>query len=139
RRSFTVNQKLKIIEFALANNVKEASMQFNIHHSMIYRWLQQKEKFTSVPKRTRKVGSGRKPLYPKEEGLLANQIKLARQSALPLTWSIIQTFMKQLVSNNSFKASYSWMNGFSKSHFFTLKTPTNRITRTQLKANLLHS
>ena len=102
---------------------------------MIYRWIKQQSKLKSSTKQTatRNIGSGRTALYPTEERIVVDYIIKERASVLPGTWKKVQNFMKTFVPS-TFKASFGWIQGFSKRFSFTLRKPTSSIYKNQLQS-----
>ena len=115
-RSFTIAQKLDIINQIKQSTVKQISLKLNIHPSVLYKWLpklslllQNKNK-----SKTKKIGyHGRKAMHPNHEQTLCNQII---QQRIPLSWKIIREQMLSIVANDdhTFKASFGWVYGLQK-------------------------
>jgi transposase-like protein len=73
RRSFTVAQKLKILNECENYSYREVSIKHSIHLSMLYKWQLVKDKLLTTNKRL--VGSGRKAMHPVQEEQLFNKLK----------------------------------------------------------------
>ena len=66
RRSFTVAQKLKLLNESENYSYKEIAIKHSIHLSMLYKWQLVKVKLLTTNKRTRSIGSGRKAMHPEK-------------------------------------------------------------------------
>jgi hypothetical protein len=67
RRSFTVAQKLKLLNECENNSYKQVSIKHSIHLSMLYKWQLVKDKLLTTNKRARSIGSERKAMHPEKE------------------------------------------------------------------------
>jgi transposase-like protein len=122
RRSFTIAQKLRVIDQIKQSSISKVSKQLNIHKVMLHRWLKKEEEFRiTTQKGTRRQGkSGRTPLYP-EEGDVLKMIVEQREKGVPLSWKMIMEWMKELTTDDpGFKASHGWVQRFANRHDLTL-------------------
>jgi hypothetical protein len=126
RRSFTVAQKLKLLNECENYSYKEIAIKHSIHLSMLYKWQLVKDKLLTTNKRTRSIGSGRKAMHPEKEEELFNKLKEWRKEGVPVAYSHLIVEMRELVENETFKASYGWIRGFKKRYNLTLRTPTDK-------------
>ena len=135
RRSFTAQQKLKVLEYAdRSMSVSAAALHFSIHPSMIYRWIQQRHALQSANKSTRKMGSGRRVAYPVEEQQLADRVDQMRSLALAVSPSNLREMMGAMTPP-AFKASTGWYRGFIKRHHLSLRVATTFISKTPSRAS----
>lgn len=74
RCSYTAQEKLTIIQYAKNNSIRAAAQKYNIDHSQISRWCQKEEELASAQGKNKRVGAGKKPLYPKAEEKLKKWI-----------------------------------------------------------------
>ena len=135
RKSFTIQYKISVIEFALEFSAKKASSTFHIHPSMISRWIKQRHDFLSLHKKEltkRRLGSpGRKVSFPAQEILLNQFIQRARGQGFPVSYRKIQTEMKAICPSQ-FKASYGWLYGFLNRHNLSLRIITSKLKKSMI-------
>lgn len=128
-RSFTIAQKLDIINQIKQSTVILTSIKLKIHKSILYKWLGKELEFltTKNKNKTKKMGNhGRKAKHSTHEQTLYNQIIQQRRQGIPLSWTIVREQMLSLVADDdpTFKASSGWAYGFAKRYFLTLRVPT---------------
>lgn len=79
-RSYTLNFKLKAVEYAEINTIKAAANKFNIDRKRIREWVSTKDSLSSLKekpkgaKRMRLNGGGRKPLNERMEEIIQEWI-----------------------------------------------------------------
>ncbi|KAI8897575.1 hypothetical protein BC833DRAFT_593191 [Globomyces pollinis-pini] len=61
RYAYSAEEKLSIIDYALAHTQAKAAYHHGIHKSMVCRWVKQLGKIKSANPYTKRIGSGRKP------------------------------------------------------------------------------
>jgi hypothetical protein len=81
----------------------------------------------------RKLGSGRRPMFPFEESYLYDQIISDRAAYIPLSLHEIRRRMISLVSGKAsvkaFTASYGWLRGFMKRYKLSMRASTTRVIK----------
>lgn len=75
RRSYTVEEKEKVVQVAMAFGPTKAAKMLNIHHSMVSRWMRQQEVFKRAHTNARKIGSGRRRKRPLTESDLVDNVQ----------------------------------------------------------------
>jgi len=136
RKSYTASYKRHIIDYAQTFSIKDASQRFTLDHSMVYRWVQSRDKIEAQchkKKTCRRIGSGRTPHYEHLEVNLLHWILSQRSSFLSVSHEDIQKRMLQMVRsiepNSTFKASQGWLKGFLNRYKLSMRKPTNTITK----------
>ena len=135
RKSYTNKYKISVLIYAEIHGVADASQRFQIHHSMIYRWLAKSLHLLTENPKSRRTGTpGRKPLFKNEEALLYEWIMSQRAQFMPVSYSDIQHLMLELVGHQRrFKASLGWLYGFLKRYNLSLRTVTKSLTQKEAK------
>jgi hypothetical protein len=64
-------------------------------HDLDYRWMQQRQALLTANKSTRKMGSGRRVMFPNEESRLADSVASRRSIALAVTATDLQSTMRK--------------------------------------------
>ena len=100
RHSYTATQKLTIVRYSETMGVVGSAGKFKISHSMVSRWRKAKTPLMSVSKTTRKIGSGRKPMFPVQEEVLREYEQGRRAQGAAVTQTSLKHRMMQLVLNN---------------------------------------
>jgi hypothetical protein len=136
RLSYSVAEKLKVLQYAEQNGFRAAERHFDIDHSMISRWHKNKEKFEAAKKKSRRIGEnlGRNAQYPEAEADLNAWILEYRQDGIAVTTKVAKTYMKELLkkkftdiypgADEKFLASDRWFYGFLKRHDLSLRRKT---------------
>lgn len=137
RSSYSVAEKLQVLQYAKQYGLRPAGRHFTIDHSMISRWQKQKEELELVKKRKRRrIGNnlGRKAQYSEAEADLKAWIVEFRQDGIAVTPKIVKTYMKELLANKfadiypgaseNFLASQCWFYGFLKRYDFAMRRKT---------------
>ena len=127
RKSYSIQQKIKVINYALKNGRNEAAKHFKLKGSMVSRWIQARNsgKWTETKRNIKKVGSGRKEFYPEAEKKLYDWIIEQRKEGLAVSYAIVRVKMVDILqeqeminiygnSVENFKASSRWMFAFMK-------------------------
>ncbi|CAG8733071.1 17722_t:CDS:1, partial [Acaulospora morrowiae] len=99
RISYSVAEKLKVLQYAEQNGFRTAERHFDIDHSMISRWHKNKEKLEAAKKKSRRIGEnlGRNAQYPEAEADLNAWILEYRQDGIAVTTKVAKTYMKELL------------------------------------------
>ena len=141
---YTTAKKLSVIALAENIGINIAAKQHALCYSMVSRWVKNKHKLMAVSKRTRKIGSRRKPTYLVEEHALYSTIVSQRNRGLVINLKSLQTQMLHLVNTNilfscnQFKASYSWVYGFMKRHKLSLRSFSSTVSLPTKRHLLYH-
>jgi transposase-like protein len=132
RKSYTVEQKMRIIADANASNVKSATELHRIDPSMIYRWIKMEQKLIDAPKKkTRKIGCGRTVQHSVEEVQLFHDLVSDRSNGLAVSCTDLRDRMLALTAatDADFKASSGWVKGFMRRFNLSLRQATTFIKR----------
>ena len=73
-KSYSIQQKMKVVNYALKNGRNEAARHFKLNGSMVSRWIQASNsgKWTETKRNIKKVSSGQKEFYSKAKKKLYN-------------------------------------------------------------------
>ncbi|KAF7635997.1 HTH CENPB-type domain-containing protein [Meloidogyne graminicola] len=131
RRSFTIKEKIDILEFARNTSIHKASSHFKIDRSTIQNWKKQEKSLENTKERTtrkRTIGGGRKLTDEDFDNELKKWIDDLRGKKLRVTRSMI-SFEAQRISVNypsldNFRVSTGWVNHFLKRHNLAMRRPT---------------
>ncbi|CAH1770491.1 4274_t:CDS:2, partial [Entrophospora sp. SA101] len=137
RSSYSVAEKLQVLQYAKQYGLRSAGRHFTIDPSMISRWQKQEEELDLVKqKKRRRIGNnlGRKAKYPEAEAELKAWIVEFRQDGIAVTPKIVKTYMKELLANQfsniypgaseKFLASESWFYRFLRRYDFAMRRKT---------------
>src|SRR5689334_2452088 len=73
RNSYSIEQKEVVVAYAKQHGRNKAANHFNINGSMVGRWVKASKGWTDeTDKKSKRIGSGRKPFYPEAEEKLCN-------------------------------------------------------------------
>lgn len=134
RKSYTVQYKLRVIEYSEQYSAKVASKIFNIHLSMIGRWKKKLMQMKESKPTLRRVGApGRMVSYPVLECELNEWIVNQRRQALPVSYTDVKEKMLTLAPS-SFKASNSWLSGFLSRFNLSLRTITKQVRNATVRS-----
>ena len=91
RKSYSIQQKMKVVNYALKNGRNEATRHFKLNGSMVSRWIQASNsgKWTETKRNIKKVSSGRKEFYPEAEKKLYDWIIEQRKEGLAVSYAIV--------------------------------------------------
>ena len=135
RTSYTLKFKREVVNYAKQHSKSVAANQFNLDISMIGRWVKASVNWTTEKNdKKKKIGSGRKALYPEAEKVLYNWIIEQRKQELAVTYITIQNKMKEILrepsmialynSIDDFKVSLRWLRLFLKRYGLVLRRRT---------------
>jgi hypothetical protein len=136
RRTYTIEKKMEVVNFAKQHGRNRAANHFNLNGSMVGRWIKASVNWTTEKSSKRKkIGSGRKALFPEAERVLYEWIIEQRKQGLAVTYALIQNKMKEILSEpsmiaryhnsiNDFKVSLFWLKLFLKRYGLSLRRRT---------------
>lgn len=131
RRSYTVQEKLKVIEYAEQTSNRAAARLYNVDEKNIRDWRRIRPVLAEMPKESRSLRFGAQPHWPQLEEELTKFV-LDNHANVNITVAVIRLKAKQLAEDvfniPNFKATTSWAYRFLKRH--NLPT-TNMLLRTQ--------
>uniref|UniRef100_A0A8R1DUD4 HTH CENPB-type domain-containing protein n=1 Tax=Caenorhabditis japonica TaxID=281687 RepID=A0A8R1DUD4_CAEJA len=121
RNSYTLEFKIKVVEYAKKENISRAAREFNVNRQCISRWMTQKEDFESniTEKRNgrkRVKGAGRQLSNPNFDKELLDWIQEQKSLNLKVSRKIIQDQARLMNSNIDFVGSNGWLESFLKRH-----------------------
>jgi len=136
RNSYSVEYKKEVITYAKNHGNNQAARHFDINRGMISRWVSASSKWTSETKeKSKRVGSGRKALFPEAEEKLYTWIIQQRKEGLAVTYLTIKNKMVEILKEpemvvlyenlkKDFKTSQRWILGFMKRFNLALRRRT---------------
>ena len=142
-RTFTIGQKLKIIEFAKNSNNRKAEDAFGVDESVIRRWRRREGELRELDWDTRNIsfkgktitkqrfrlsGGGSKIKYPELEKDLVKWFKERRAKFIPVTQKAIRNKALGLAAEKNiknFKCSQGWINGWRNRNGISRRRRTN--------------
>lgn len=140
RQSYTIQEKLHVVRFALSSSNIKAAVKFSLNKSQVGRWVNQLKNQLDVVRnnKLRRLGGGRKEFFPEEEAQLYAWVIEMRSAALAVTYSGLKFKMLEIVSETAasiddpmkkqiactFKASSTWLTRFLKRYNLTLRRKT---------------
>uniref|UniRef100_A0A915M057 HTH CENPB-type domain-containing protein n=1 Tax=Meloidogyne javanica TaxID=6303 RepID=A0A915M057_MELJA len=129
RKSYSLNKKLEVIEYAKKNSKMAAAKRYGIDRRCIIDWFKQEEKLKSeagLSKRLR--GGGRHMKYSQLDEELAIWVREKRSEKHRVSRRLIQQqalkFFVPTEEEPDFKASIGWLQKFMKRHNFRVRVPT---------------
>ncbi|KAL7076999.1 hypothetical protein ACQ4LE_003749 [Meloidogyne hapla] len=134
KKSYTVDFKLEVVEFAKNHNASEACRQFNVDRRRIRDWTQQADKLKELRDSTpihiqkrRLTGAGRHIHNVEFEKNLLEWIKEKQSKGEKLSRRIIKMQASQMSSNypECFEASEGWLQKFLKRNNISCQNPNN--------------
>src|ERR1044072_5934399 len=126
RNSYSVEYKKEVITYAKNHGNNQAARHFDIDRSMVSRWKSASSKWTEETKeKSKRVGSGRKALFPEAEKKLYTWIIQQRKQGLSVAYITIRNKMLEILKEpemvvlygnvgEDFKTSQRWILGFMK-------------------------
>jgi transposase-like protein len=136
RNSYSVELKREVVEYAKEHGRNKAARHFNLDKTMVGRWVSASASWTAdVDEKRKRVGSGRKALFPEAEKRLYAWIIEQRKQGLAVTYGTIRTKMFELLNEpellvlygnliEEFKTSHSWLVAFMKRYKLALRRRT---------------
>ncbi len=129
-QSYTVSFKLKVVEFAKANqNNNLTAKTFGVSRKRVIEWRKAEKDFLELDgKRKKRIGSGKKVDYPDIEAQLLEWIKERRNGGARVTGKALKKQCLRLHrqnGNQGFKASCGWLRRFMKRNNMTFRRTTH--------------
>ena len=130
-KSYSISFKVKVIEFAKANNNHKAAATFGVDRKRVIEWRKNEEKLKScesIITTKRLPGAGRKLEYADIDNQILDWIQQRRQLGGRVTGLAVKREalrLHQQNGNQQFKASYGWLRRFMKRHRITFRAATH--------------
>lgn len=135
RQSYTVSDKLKIIQFAEQNGNRAAEREFGVSESNVRLWRKSKENLEKMP-RLKRANRGKKAAWPELEIDLLAWITEKRNNGLAILPSIVRLKALDLAKDEKynipeghFKAGNHWCQRFMKRNNLSLRQKTTLAQR----------
>ena len=128
-KSYDVRFKLRAVEVAKKKSIASTSREFGVDRKRIREWMKQEHELTKMKKEGRSKskrlkGAGRRPHDEDMEESLFDWIIDLRQRNLRVSRVMILRQARVLSTNDSFKGSIGWLNGFLKRKGLSLRRKT---------------
>ena len=134
-QSYTVSDKLRIIQFAEQNGNRAAEHEFGVSESNVRLWRKNKENLEKMP-RLKRVNCGKKAPWPELEIDLLAWITEKRNNDLAILPSIVRLKALDLAKDEKynipeghFKAVNHWCQRFMKRNNLSLRQKTTLAQR----------
>jgi len=134
RQSYTVSEKLRIIQFAEQNRNRAAQCEFGVSESNVKLWCKSKENLEKMP-RLKRANRGKKAAWPELETDLLAWITEKRKNGLAILPSIVRLKALELskdvkyIPEGHFKAWNHWCQRFMKRNNLSLRQKTTLAQR----------
>ena len=135
RQSYTVSDKLRIIQFAEQNGNRAAEREFGVSESNVRLWRKSKENLEKMP-RLKRANRGKKASWPELEIDLLAWITEKRNNGLAILPSIVRLKALDLAKDEKynipeghFKAGNHWCQRFMKRNNLSLRQKTTLAQR----------
>ena len=130
RQSYTVSDKLRIIQFAEQNGNRAAEREFGVSESNVRLWRKSKENLEKMP-RLKRANRGKKAAWPELEVDLLSWITEKRNNGLAILPSLVRLKALELAKDEKygipeghFKAGNHWCQRFMKRNGLSLRQKT---------------
>lgn len=130
RQSYTVSDKLRIIQFAEQNGNRAAEREFGVSESNVRLWRKSKENLEKMP-RLKRANRGKKAAWPELEIDLLAWITEKRNNGLAMLPSLVRLKALELakeekynIPEGQFKAGNHWCQRFMKRNALSLRQKT---------------
>ena len=129
--SYTIAFKLKVVDFAKANNNSLASKTFCVDRKRVIEWRKNEQSLKCMDNKTlkkKKKGSGRKLVYPDIDTTLLGWIQKRRNAGARVTGKALKAEamrLHRLNGNQQFKASCGWLRKFRRRHNLKFRKSTH--------------
>ena len=126
KRSYTVTQKLKVVEAAIERGFTQVSVETKIHRTTIHRWCKKKDELEAVKnKNARKLKESKPVLSEEEEGEIHEWITRRNDTDLVVTHGHVQRYCLYKYGHARLKFSTGWFSGFKKRHRLSRRRVTS--------------
>ena len=134
-QSYTVSDKLRIIQFAEQNGSRAAEREFGVSESNVRLWRKSKENLEKMP-RLKRANRGKKAAWPELEVDLLVWITEKRNNGLSILPSLVRLNALELAKSKKygipeghFKAGNHWCQQFMKRNGLSLRQKTTLAQR----------
>jgi hypothetical protein len=135
RTSYSIEEKLIVVKYALINGRNAAARHFDLNALMIRRWIKQSDDWEKENKKKKHIGSGRKAFYPKAEDKLYKWIIEQRKKGLAVNYTMVKLQMHKILKEptiqrlyptgeDEFQGTFSWIQSFMKRFDLSLRRRT---------------
>lgn len=135
RQSYTVSDKLRIIQFAEQNGNRAAEREFGVSESNVRLWRKSKENLEKMP-RLKRANRGKRAAWPELEIDLLAWITEKRNNGLAILPSLVRLKALELakdekynIPEGQFKAGNHWCQRFMKRNALSLRQKTTLAQR----------
>jgi Tc5 transposase DNA-binding domain len=136
RTSYSIDEKLTVVNYAQENGRNVTAKHFGLDAPMIGRWIKQSSKWDKENKKKKRAGNpGRKAFYPEAEDLLYSWIIEQRKKGLAVNYISVRLQMCKILKEPTiqelypageyaFQGNLSWINSFMKRYDLSLRRKT---------------
>ena len=136
RNSYTVEQKTEVVTYAKKRENIRAAEHFNIDLSIVGCWVKASSSWSDETNgKKKRLGSGRKPLFPEAESKLYSWIIEQRKQGLAVSYVILRNKMLEILKEpdmiglydnltENFKTSHRWLIAFMRRYKLSLRQRT---------------
>ena len=135
RTSYSIEEKLIVVNYAQENGRNAAARHFNLNAPMVGRWIRQSSEWEKENKKKKHVGSGRKAFYPEAEDKLYNWIIEQRKKGLAVNYTSVRLQMYKIfkepviqvlypTGEHEFQGTLTWIQSFMKRYNLLLRRKT---------------
>jgi hypothetical protein len=135
RTSYSIEEKLIVVKYALINGRNAAARYFDLNAPMIGRWIKQSDDWEKENKKKKHIGSERKAFYPKAEDKLYKWIIEQRKKGLAVNYTMVKLQMHKILKEptiqrlypmgeDEFQGTLSWIQSFMKRFDLSLRRRT---------------
>ncbi|GES74194.1 pogo transposable element with KRAB domain [Rhizophagus clarus] len=136
RTSYSLEEKLVVVNYAQENGRNAVAKHFNLDAPMVGRWIKQSSSWEEKNKKKKCAGTpGRKAFYPEVEKFLYNWIIEQRKKGFAVNYILMRLQMCKILKEPVIQALYpageyefqgnlSWINSFMKRFGLSLRRKT---------------
>ena len=95
RQQYTVEKKLKVIDYHKTHTNKQTALHFGIHKSLVSKWRKAEVKLRAARKRQIKLGSGRRAKYAEEEKMVYERAVEERKQGCCVSYASMARDMRE--------------------------------------------
>ena len=99
RQQYTVEKKLKVIDYHKIHTNKQTALHFEINKSLVSKWTKNEGKLRAAKKRQIKLGSGRRAKYPDQEKMVYETAVEERKQGCCVSYSSMARDMRETVNS----------------------------------------
>lgn len=142
RTSYSIEQKIQVVTYAKEHGRNRAAGHFNLNPSMVGRWVTASSNWSIENNgKSKRLGSGRKALFPEAEKRLYDWTIEQRKQGLVVSYTILRSKMLEILKEDdmleiygnlaeNFKTSHRWLIAFLRRYRLALRR------RTRISQNL---